>query len=63
MQAQDALPRKPEMVVGVFIWLGLTHKLYHPLWLVLGTWRSETIAFESGIMLGWMDQVGLEAQG
>lgn len=43
------------MVVGVFIWLWLTHRLHHSLWIVLGTWRGETTAFERGMMLGWVN--------
>lgn len=51
------------MVFGVFIWLRLTHRLHHSLWPVPDTWKGEIAAFERGIMLEWVDQVGLEAQG
>lgn len=51
------------MVVGVFICLELIHRQHHPFWLVQDTWKSEITAFEMGIMLGWLDQVGLEVKG
>lgn len=63
MWAQDAHPGKPQVVVGVSTWLGLRHRLHQPLWLVLGTCRGSTTAFERGMLVGWVDRVALKAQG